>query len=107
MTAMIRLCRVEDLVEGEPRQADPDGSHSFAVFTAEGEYFVTDALCTHGKALLSDGYQEGHVIECPLHGGSFDIRTGEPVTAPCEIALRTYKALIDDGWVAVAAGAEG
>lgn len=101
MTATIRLCRVGDLSEGEPRQVDPDGDHSFTVYTVDGDYFVTDALCTHGKALLSDGYQEGFVIECPLHGGSFDIRSGEPLTAPCEIALKTYPVTVDDGWVSV------
>jgi ethylbenzene dioxygenase ferredoxin subunit len=102
MTATIRLCRVDDLVEGEPQQIDPQGTNlSLAVYTAGDGYYVTDALCTHGMALLSDGYQEDFVIECPLHGGSFDIRSGAPLTAPCEMALKTYPVVLEDGWVAI------
>ena len=102
MTAKTRLCQVGGLAEGEPQLIETDGGLSLAVFLAGGEVFVTDAMCTHGLAVLTDGYQEDFVIECPLHGGSFDIRTGAALTAPCEIAVKTYPVSIDDGWVTVA-----
>ena len=52
---------------------------------------ATDDLCTHGNASLADGMIDGDAIECPLHLGTFDIRTGAPGAAPCTVALRTYK----------------
>jgi ethylbenzene dioxygenase ferredoxin component len=61
--------------------------------------FITDDTCTHGSASLSEGYLEGDVIECPFHGGAFDIRTGEPTAFPCAEALRTYAAIIQDGFI--------
>nr|WP_087573732.1 non-heme iron oxygenase ferredoxin subunit [Sphingomonas sp. CDS-1] len=100
---MIRLCRTDDVVEGEPQLIETDGGLSLVVYAAQDNYYVTDAMCTHGMAALSDGYQEDFVIECPLHGGSFDIRSGEPLSAPCEIALKTYPVTLEDGWIAVAA----
>jgi naphthalene 1,2-dioxygenase ferredoxin component len=39
-------------------------------------------LCNHGSADLCDGYFDGHVIECPLHQGAFDVPDGRPVAAP-------------------------
>lgn len=69
MTAMIRLCQVGELAEGEPKLVDTEARASLAVYLAEGGVFVTDAICTHGMAVLTDGYQESFVIECPLHGG--------------------------------------
>lgn len=103
MTA-IKICRTSDVTEGEPLLVD-EGDLTLAVYTADGEFYVTDAICTHGMAALTDGYQENFVIECPLHGGSFDIRSGEPLTAPCEIALKTYPVTVDGEWILVTAGA--
>ncbi len=45
---------------------------------------------TH-SALLHEGYLDGHVIECPLHGGCFDIRNGEGLGAPIIHDLKTYE----------------
>jgi len=38
--------------------------------------------CPHMAAPLSIGRLEGCVLTCPLHRGSFDLRTGEVVTFP-------------------------
>ena len=49
--------------------------------------------------LLEDGTLEGCVIECGLHFGSFDVRTGAVLAAPCTRPLRTYPVQICDGAV--------
>jgi ethylbenzene dioxygenase ferredoxin subunit len=100
--APIRLCRADEVKEGQPLKVDPAGLSTLAVYSAEGRYYVTDAFCTHGRALLSDGYQEGFIIECPLHGGSFDVRSGAPLTPPCQLGLRTYSARLAEGWISIA-----
>jgi nitrite reductase/ring-hydroxylating ferredoxin subunit len=56
-----------------------------AVFNVEGVFYVTDDTCTHGPGSLSEGYLEGHRIECDFHNGAFDVRTGEVVAPPCMI----------------------
>ena len=50
---------------------------------------------------LSDGMLEGHEIICPLHGGSFDIRTGEAVSEPCVEPIGTYECRVENGDVFV------
>ena len=50
---------------------------NLALYHVGDAWFCTDNICTHAFALLTDGWLEGHVIECPLHGGQFDIRTGK------------------------------
>ena len=99
MTKKIRLCRADEVSEGTPLCANPEGLPSLAVYQLEDEYFVTDNLCTHGNALLTDGYQEGEDIECAFHGGSFCIKTGEPKAFPCQVAIKTYPVTIDNGEV--------
>ncbi len=78
------------------------GGHRVALYHVEGQYFATDDICTHGQALLSEGYLEDHLIECPLHQGQFDVRTGKAVSAPCSIPVRSYPVKLEDGVLFVA-----
>lgn len=56
---------------------------------------ATADRCTHGNASLSEGYIEDGLIECPLHQGCFDIRTGAAVTAPCKVPIRVYPVKVE------------
>jgi len=68
-----------------------------AIFLVDGTVFATANRCTHGDARLCDGWVEGHEIECPLHQGRFDVRSGAATAAPAEVALATWPArLIGD-----------
>lgn len=60
------------------------------LYDLDGSIHATQDLCTHGKASLAEGYIENGTIECPLHQGVFDIRTGQPQCAPARIALKVY-----------------
>jgi naphthalene 1,2-dioxygenase system ferredoxin subunit len=66
-----------------------------AIYRVAGEVFATDNRCTHGEALLSEGFLMDYCIECPLHQGQFDVRTGEALCAPVTVAIRTYPARIE------------
>ncbi len=43
---------------------------------------VTDDRCPHMAAPLSVGRLDGCEVDCPLHKGRFDLRTGETVRFP-------------------------
>jgi naphthalene 1,2-dioxygenase system ferredoxin subunit len=73
-----------------------------AIYNAGGEVFATDNVCTHGHARLCEGFLEGHEIECPLHQGRFDVRTGQPTCAPVTEAIRSYPVRIEAGRVYLA-----
>ena len=77
------------------------GEHQLAVFRSEDQFFVTDNVCTHQYALLSDGYLEDGCIECPLHQAKFDIRTGKAMCAPATQDIRVYPVKIENDrvWV--------
>jgi nitrite reductase/ring-hydroxylating ferredoxin subunit len=67
------------------------GEHEFALYNLDGEIYATDNLCTHAFALLSQGWLDGEVIECPLHGGRFEVKTGKGLGPPINDDLKTYK----------------
>jgi len=73
-----------------------------AIYSVDGEIFASSNLCTHGNARLCDGFLDGHEIECPLHQGKFDVRSGKPTCTPVTEAIRTYPIKIENGRVYVA-----
>lgn len=73
-----------------------------AVFRLGEEFFALHDLCPHGAARLSEGYVDDICVECPLHQGLVDIRTGAAVSAPITEATRSYRVRITDGMVQVA-----
>jgi naphthalene 1,2-dioxygenase system ferredoxin subunit len=77
------------------------GDRELAIYGVDGEVFATDNICTHGHARLCDGFVEGHEIECPLHQGRFDIRSGKAMCEPLTADIRTYPVKIEDGSVYV------
>jgi 3-phenylpropionate/trans-cinnamate dioxygenase ferredoxin component len=97
----VAACRAADVKKEDVKRWD-HGKRSFAIFrTSDDEYYVTDDVCTHEYAHISDGFVVGHTIECPRHAGCFDFRTGEALGPPVCVNLKTYASKIEDGNVYV------
>ncbi len=91
------LGAVGDFPPGEVRRVELAGFPPLAVYNVDGRLFATNDFCTHGKASLSEGFLDGEIIECPYHGGRFNVRTGAPAHPPCVIAVRTWRVIVRDG----------
>ena len=96
MTTRIKLCSAEEVAAGTALRVET-GDLVLAVFNIDGEFYVTDDNCTHGPGSLSEGYIEDDVVECNFHNGQFNIKTGEVVSPPCMVAIKTYKTLVENG----------
>jgi naphthalene 1,2-dioxygenase system ferredoxin subunit len=88
------VARASDIPPGSMRRVVANG-HALVVYNVDGALYATDDACTHRRARLSDGFLEGRVVQCPLHFGRFDVITGQPLNAPCTIALATYAVAIE------------
>ena len=77
------------------------GDTALALYRLDGRVFATAGICTHAFAFMADGYVEDGTIECPVHQGRFDIRTGKALCAPLTENLRTYPVREEDGAVFV------
>jgi nitrite reductase/ring-hydroxylating ferredoxin subunit len=100
MTEKVELCAADDVLEGGALKVETRGL-TLAVFNVAGQHYVMDDLCTHGPGSLSEGYVEGDVVECNFHNGQFNIRTGEVVSPPCMIPMKTYPATVENGKVVI------
>lgn len=67
------------------------GERQIAVYRVAGGFFATANICTHAFAVLTDGWLEGDTVECPLHGGCFNVCTGKALGNPVEVDLETFK----------------
>ncbi|MFM0125500.1 non-heme iron oxygenase ferredoxin subunit [Paraburkholderia sp. RL18-101-BIB-B] len=91
---------LDDLNPDEP-YATTIESEQIALYLVDGEVYATHNVCTHQFALLSDGYLEDGCIECPLHQGRFDVKTGAALCAPASAPVKIYKVQVEDGAVMV------
>ena len=74
------------------------GDREVALYNLGGEFRATDNLCTHAFAYLTDGWLEDGIVECPLHGGRFEVATGKGLgpPIPCDIAVHEVRVVGDD-----------
>ena len=93
------ICAASKMSEGEPFGFKV-GDQRVALYKVDDEIFATDDVCSHAFALLSTGFLEGHVVECPLHGAMFDVRDGKCRSGTYK-DIRAFKVEIRDGEIYV------
>jgi nitrite reductase/ring-hydroxylating ferredoxin subunit len=94
------VARVGDLQPGELCYVEAGGK-AICLANVDGEIVALDNACTHERAPLSDGAITGDRIECPLHGGAFNVRSGEPMSYPAVFPVKTYRVEIDGDQIRV------
>lgn len=90
------VARVSDLGPGEMTYVEVGPNEEpVCLINFNGEFFALNDCCTHEDASLSDGEIVGDEIECPLHGGAFEIRTGKPASFPVVVPAKTYQVRVE------------
>lgn len=92
----IRACASVDIDEEELIRFDYEDK-SFCIYHTASGFYASDGYCTHERQHLEWGFVVDEVIECPLHQGRFDIRSGKALSAPVCVDLKTYPVKIEDG----------
>jgi ethylbenzene dioxygenase ferredoxin subunit len=95
------VCDSGEVAPGDMKRVDLEDLPAIAVFNLDGTFHVTAARCTHAEACLTEGTLHGDVIECPFHGGSFQVQTGEAVSRPAKKPLQVFETDVRDGAVVI------
>ena len=90
----VKVARRDQVGSEEALKVEVDG-HQIALLACEGQVYAVSNVCTHEYAELHEGFVEGCLIECPLHGSQFDVRTGEVRSLPATKDLATYPVKIE------------
>ena len=96
----VKVAKATDLAEGTMKPVSANDTN-LALYNVGGTFYATDNECTHAYAMLTDGTIDGDVIECPLHGGAFEIKTGKGLGAPIFCDIKCYPTRVTDGEVEV------
>jgi nitrite reductase/ring-hydroxylating ferredoxin subunit len=66
---------------------------------AGGKPFVVRDECPHVRTSMQGGLIRGTILECPVHGGLLDLRSGLPVAMPIRRSVACYPVRsAGDGW---------
>jgi 3-phenylpropionate/trans-cinnamate dioxygenase ferredoxin subunit len=100
----VAACAVGEIEPEDVLRFD-SGSRTFAIYRSpDDRYYATDGHCTHEEAHLAEGFVLGEIIECPMHNGRFDYRSGKAMGAPVCVDLKTYPVKVEGGRVLVKIG---
>jgi len=89
MPEFVKVATTTEFEPGQARLVEVKGKQ-IALFNVDGEFFAIDNTCTHRGGPLAEGEVSGHEVTCPLHGAKFDMRTGEVVGPPANLAVARY-----------------
>ena len=98
----LRVCSVKDVEAGSARRFDVDGQRLCVVRIGD-DFYVIDDTCSHADYSLAEGdvWEDEREIECPKHGSTFSLETGEPATLPATQPVHVYDVEIDGDDVVV------
>jgi 3-phenylpropionate/trans-cinnamate dioxygenase ferredoxin subunit len=103
MGEFVRVARADEVPEGGAVCAFVEGV-PVAVFNSGGRFYAIGDTCTHEETSLSEGeLVDEYTVECPLHGATFDIRTGQALSLPATGSAGSYEVRVREGVVEVRA----
>jgi len=90
-----------DVEPGTVRVVQVDGRSLCVGLTEDGEWGAIDNVCTHDGGVLGEGELDGDAVECPPHGGRFDLFSGRVLALPPVRPVNAYAVHVEDGDVVV------
>ena len=96
MAERVKVADLADVPPGEMTLVDFRGE-AVTLANVNGTIYAFSDACTHMAGRLSQGLLEGAIATCPLHGGQFDVTSGEAMAAPPTEKLTTYRVQVNDG----------
>ena len=70
----------------------------YAIFRLESGFFATQGHCNcEDQAFLSEANVEGEELECASCGNTFSIVSGDPISDPELLPLKTFDIYQEDG----------
>ncbi len=86
---------------GTVRVVEVDGRSVCVGLTEDGQWGAIDNVCTHDGGVLGEGELDESAVECPRHGGRFDLFTGRVLSLPPVRPVEAYEVRVEDGAVVV------
>jgi nitrite reductase/ring-hydroxylating ferredoxin subunit len=98
----VAVAQASDVRSGE-RVVAEIGEHEILILAVGDAIYAIGNICSHEEVWLDDGilHVDSCEIECPMHEGRFDLRTGAATHEPCERPVPSYPVRIEGDAVLV------
>ncbi|HEV8595757.1 MAG TPA: Rieske 2Fe-2S domain-containing protein [Thermoplasmata archaeon] len=96
----VAVAKVGDVRPGESKVVLVLG-RPVALFNVNGTFYATDNTCLHRGGPVGEGFLDGAIVTCPLHGWQYDVKTGQNLANPAA-QLRTYRVIVAGDIVKIA-----
>jgi 3-phenylpropionate/trans-cinnamate dioxygenase ferredoxin subunit len=102
----VRVCAVGDVAAGTAARYDVAGQR-LCVVHLDGAWYAVGDRCSHADYSLAEGdvWPDEREIECPKHGSTFSLATGEPQSLPATRPVPVYPVRVEGDDVVVTVGA--
>src|SRR5215218_4599787 len=79
------------------------GGVPIALVRIDDDVYAIGDVCSHANVSLSEGevWCDEREIECPKHGSTFSLTTGEPETLPATQPVPVFRTGVEGGKVTV------
>lgn len=96
LRTFVKVAGADELADGEMMAVDAGGEEVLLARVA-GKFYAIGNICTHAAAWLDQGelFPAKLEVQCPLHSGRFDLRTGEATQAPAMDPVDIYEVRIE------------
>jgi 3-phenylpropionate/trans-cinnamate dioxygenase ferredoxin component len=101
MAAYMKVARVGEVSPGKMLTVTVNGQ-PVVLANVNGAIYAFGGLCTHADGPLGKGKLRGEVVECPFHGGQFEVRTGRAVMPPATQNILTLDVQVEGDDIHVA-----
>jgi len=93
---------LDDLAPGTATRLVIDGV-AVAVVRIDDDVYAVGDVCSHANVSLSEGevWCDEREIECPKHGSTFSLTTGEPETLPATQPVPVFRTEVEGGKVTI------
>jgi 3-phenylpropionate/trans-cinnamate dioxygenase ferredoxin subunit len=90
------VLKTREVKPGTSRRVDIEG-HRIAVVRIGDDWYAIGDECSHADWSLSEGevWEDECEIECPKHGSTFSLKSGEPQTLPATQPVPVYTVRVD------------
>jgi 3-phenylpropionate/trans-cinnamate dioxygenase ferredoxin subunit len=96
----VPVATTDELTNGQRILVDI-GDLSLVVFNIAGTYFAIADICSHDGGPLAEGEIDGQAIECPRHGGEFNLASGKATRPPAVEDIPAYPVRVEGDQILV------
>ena len=100
MPKLVKAARVGEIAPGTGKLVMGPFEKPMALFHVDGAYYAINYICPHMGGPIGEGRLKGHVVTCPWHGWTYDVRTGKP-DHPGGHAIAAYETKVEGDYVLV------